>query len=262
MRFKKLPLVLSIFVLVLSCCVSFKGDAQTPRTINSLSTIINDMKPPHQGIPHGVPRSYGWADGPRIAMGNNPDGYKAMTAWGQLYEDAQGNFATNTRVEIRNIKAYMLSKRDGQWHLVQSSRRVEGGAFREDFRDNITKPADIRYEPDGNISVKAGKGYNFHFWPVTNRAIINPDEVEAIFTTVEARLIVDNPQQWDDCSQARYLLSMGGDYWLNSAAQWDYWQTNGDIAIGKFKYVTTKWQAFNMTTLSINQILRNPPPIE
>jgi hypothetical protein len=55
---------------------------------------------------------------------------------------------------------------------------------------------------------------------------------------------------------------MGGDYWLNLTAKWNNWQTNGDIGIGKFKYVTTGWRAFNMTTLSPEQITQNPPPLE
>ncbi len=184
-----------------------------------------------------------------------------MMAWGQLYEAATGNPATNTRVQIRNIRAYMLSKRDGQWYLLQSSTRVEGAAFREDFAGNVNKAADIRYEPDGSISVKAGQGYNFHFW-TPSRASIDPNNVAGIFTTVQARLVTDNPQQADDRFQARYLLGMGGDYWLSVTAKWDNWKTNGDIGIGKFKYVTTSWQAFNMTTLSADQIRQNPPPLE
>jgi hypothetical protein len=211
-------------------------------------------------MPHGVPTSYSWASGPRIGWGNNPQGFQAMTAWGQLYEAATGNSATNTRVQIRNIRAYMLSKRDGQWYLLQSSTGVEGAAFREDYVANINQPANIRYEPDGSISVKVGQGYNFHFWS-PGRAPIDPNDVDGIFTTVQARLIIDNPQQADDRTQARYLLSMGGDYWLNLTANWDYLKTNGDIGIGKFKYVTTNWQAFNMTTLSAEQLGQNPPPI-
>jgi hypothetical protein len=155
----------------------------------------------------------------------------------------------------------MLSKRDGQWYLLQSSTRVEGAAFREDFAGNVNKAADIRYEPDGSISVKAGQGYNFHFW-TPSRASIDPNNVAGIFTTVQARLVTDNPQQADDRFQARYLLGMGGDYWLSMTAKWDNWKTNGDIGIGKFKYVTTSWQAFNMTTLSADQIRQNPPPLE
>lgn len=232
-----------------------------PGTINTLGTIINDMKLSHEGYPHGVPLSWDWAQRPRLGRGNNPGSFTAMIAWGQLYEDAYGNPAKNTRVQIRDIKAYMLSKSDGQWHLIQKSHLVEGAAFREDFSDNSNINADTRKENDGSISVKAGDGYNFHFW-APNRVLINPDDIAGIFITVQAKLVVDNPDQPDDRLQARYLLEIGGDYWLNLYAKWDYLKTNQDIGMGRFKYVTTDWKAFNMHTLSAEKILQNPPPID
>ena len=66
------------------------------------------MQLPHEGIPHGVPRGYDWATGPRIQRGNNATGFQALTAWGQFYEDDGGNPAANTRVQIRNIRTYIL----------------------------------------------------------------------------------------------------------------------------------------------------------
>ena len=260
MRIKKICFLLCLFATVLSCCFIYRVDARTPnKPINSIETIIYDMVPPHEGIPKGVPINTGWALGPRVGMGDNPKGFKAMTAWGHLYEVVEGNPATNSRVQIKNIQAYMLSKQDGKWHLLQSSKKVEGAAYREDYTDNVNKPADIRYEKDGSLSVKTSPGYNYHFWPAS-RAIIDPNHVSGIFTTVQARLILDNPQKIDDRSKARYLLSMGGDYWQSLNAHWDNWTTNGDIGIGKFKYVKTEWQAFNMTTLSPTEIRQNPPP--
>jgi hypothetical protein len=261
MRIQKLPFLFCLFTIVVGCCFAYKVDAQAPKPINSIATIIYDMTPPHEGKIRGISTSVSWVAGPRVGMGNDSEGFKAMTAWGQLYEDSIGNPATNSRVQIKNIKAYMLSKRDGKWHLLQSSNKIEGAAYREDYAGNVNKPADIRYEQDGSISVKAGKGYNFHFWSPNGRVSINPDDVNGIFTTVQARLVTDNPQQADDRSKARYLLSVGADYWLNLSAQWDQWTTNGDIGIGKFKYVTTTWQAFNMITLSPSEIRQNPPPI-
>ncbi len=262
MRIKRLPILLSLIAVVFVGCFDRKANTSAPRTINSSKTIIYDMQPPHEGLPHGVPKRYNWAFGPRVGMGKNSQGFRAMIVWGQLYEAAKGNPASNSRVQIRDIKAYILSKRDGKWHLLQNSRRVEGNAYREDFVGDINKPPDIRYEQDGSISVKAGKGYNFHFWCANGKAPIGPNDVGGIFTTVQARLVVDNPQRPDDRAQARYLLSMGGDYWLNLTAKWDNGKTNADIGIGKFKYVKKKWQAFNMTTLSPNEIRQNPPPIQ
>ncbi len=262
MRVKKLHVFLAVVVVLLSFSFNFKTNAQTTQTINSVATIISDMQPPQDAAPHGVPKHYSWANGPEIGMGNNPKDFKAMMTWGQLYEAEQGNPASNTRVQIRNIKAYLLSKQDNKWHLLQNSKGVEGAAYREDFAGDANKPADVRNEPDGTVSAKAGDGHNYHFWTKGGRSSIDPNYVDGIFTTVEARLIVDDASKPDDRTQARYLLNIGGDYWLNLDAGWDNFNTNGGIATGRFKYVTTDWQAFNMTTLSAEQISNNPPPIE
>lgn len=273
MQIKKFSFLFCLFGIVISCSIALKLHAQSINQINKLDaksinqialikTIIYDTIPPHEGMPHGVSSDVDWAFGPIVDNTRDVREFKAMTAWGQLYEDATGNPATNSRVQIKNIKAYALSKRDDKWHLLQSSEAVEGAAYREDFAGDVSKPADIRYESDGSVSVKAGQGYNFHFWPTNGRASIDPNNVAGILTTVQARLIVDNPQKTDDRSKARYLLGMGGDYWLSLNAQWDNWTTNGGIGVGKLKYVTTKWRTFTMTTLSTTKISKNPPPVK
>lgn len=275
MRLQKL-LILPLLVVLVSCpaqtakqkaAIAIKalfnsgGDIQNPR-VNSTQTIVDDMQPPHEGAPHGVPKEYNWAFAPRVGLGNNPGNFGAMTAWGQVYVAATGNAASNTRIQIREIKSYVLSKRDNKWYLLQSSKEVDGNAYREDFAGDISIPANVRREQDGSISVKVDKGYNYHFWCACSKATIDRDNIKGVFTTVQARLVVDNPQKPDDRAQARYLLSMGGDYWLSLTTKWDNGKTNADIGIGKFKYVKNQWQAFNMTTLSPTAIRRNPPPIQ
>jgi hypothetical protein len=249
-------------VFLLGGCDHSRVDDVQPQSADPIETIADDMRLPHEGRPHGVPQSFDWAAGPRLGMGNDPGTFKAMIAWGQLYEDADGNPATNTRVQIRDIKAYALSKADGQWHLLQSAHRVEGAAYREDFAGDVNRAADVKVEEDGSVSVKAGEGYNYHFWPSTGRTSIDPDDIGGVWTTVQARLVLDDPDGPDDRDRARYLLSVGGDYWLSLTAQWDQWKTNGDIGIGRFRYVKREWQAFNMTTLSEEELRQNPPPLE
>jgi hypothetical protein len=237
--------------------------AATHSPINSLETIVDDMTLPHEGRPHGVPDSYDWARHPVMGMGNHPPAaWRAITAWGQLYEDASGNPASNTRVGIRLIRTYLLSKRDGKWRLVQSSDDVHGAAYREDFVNDTNHAAGIRREPGGGVSVHAGGGFNFHFWPSTGRAEMEAADIAGVFTTVEARLIVDDPAKPDDRQSARYLLSMGGDYWLDRKAEWYHFKTNQGIATGRFKVVRVNWQAFNMTTLNREQLNKNRPPLE
>ncbi len=228
-----------------------------------IDIIISDMLLPHEGKPHGLPSTVDWFHGPRLSMGNDPGAFTALVAWGQFYEAAEGNLATNSRVEICDIRAYILSKTDSKWHLVQYDRVVYGDLFAEDFADDTHKTADARVELSGCVSAKAGDGFVYHFWPATNgRVTIDPDDVAGLYTTVQARLVLDNHNLPDDTDQARYVLNMGADYWLDLTAEWDYWKTNGDAGIGRFKYVTTEWQAFNMITLSPDEVRANPPPIK
>lgn len=253
------PAIIAALALLLPALRVCAGETQP---VNSAETIIRDMQLPHEGRPHGVPDSFNWSRKPRIGQGADPGSYKALTAWGQLYEEAGGNPAANTRVHIRNIRAYVLSRRDHRWHRVQDSTDVAGAAFREDFARNDAAPADVRTEADGGISVKAGAGRNFHFWPASGRAAIDRRDVAGVFVTIQARLILDDPAQPDDRNRARYLLGAGGDYWKNRKSRWFFWKTNRDIAIGRFKFVKNDWQAFNMATLSPDELRQNPPPLE
>ena len=91
---------------------------------------------------------------------------------------------------------------------------------------------------------------------------VDPADVGGIFTRVDARLVVDDPSKPDDRDRARFLLDMGGDYWLDAHAAWDHFKTNNDIGIGRFKYVRADWQTFTMSTLSEAEIRKNPPPLD
>ena len=224
----------------------------------TLDEIINDMKLPGEGLPHGT--NADWAAKPRVGAQTPPDGWNAVIAWGQLFEWINGNPATNTRVQIKDLELYYLSKADHKWHQLQKSVEVEGAAYVEDYADDVSKPADIRYESDGSVSVTAGGGYNFHFWPKSGRITFPKDDVVGCYATVKARLIVNNPALPDDRATAKYLLSIGGDWWQTLTIGWDQYKTNSDIGIGRFRFVTSEWKSFNMYSLPEDTIRKNPPP--
>jgi len=223
--------------------------------------IARDMQGENEGHPHGVPLSYDWANGPVMVMGNNSTGWKAITSWGGLYEASEGNPATNTRVNIRNMQTYFLQKSSGKWLLLQNTSQPDGAAYVEDFSGDANKPANIRKEADGTISATAGGGYNFHFYP-QDRASINPNDIGGIVVVVQARLIVADKSKPDDRGSARYLLGSGADYYPALTGSWpgnaDH---NPGVALGKMKYVRSEWRSFAMTTLTQSQLQNNPPPV-
>ncbi len=272
--FHRLPFVFANILLAsMSCGIAGAGVniscSDAPQTVspdipNSIDLIISDMALPHEGYPHGVPPSYDWAKGAVSASQGIPQRFHAMVAWGQLYEDICGNPADNTRVQVRDIRAYVLSKKDNEWHLLQSSWRVVGAAYKESFVPPINRPGDMRKEPDGSISVKAGGGFNFHFY-APSRAIIDPGDVAAIFTSVQARLVVDDPSLPDDRERARYLLNVGADLWRNETVEYDKEENSPAVGMGRFRYVTTGWQSFNMLYMeggiNTSVLRRYPPPV-
>jgi hypothetical protein len=224
--------------------------------------IASDMSGKNEGLPQGVPLSYAWATGPATVMGNNPGAWRAMTAWGVVYVASQGSPAVNTRVNIRNVQAYVLRKSTGKWLLLQSTGTPDGGAYPADFSINAGGRGDRRTEPDGTISVTAGEGYNYHFYPSV-RGAIDPDDIGGIVTLFQARLIVSNIALPDDRSIAAYLAGSGGDYYPALTGHWPgSLPYNPGIAIGKEKYVRTFWRVFSMTTMTAAQLQKNPPPID
>lgn len=227
-----------------------------------LRRLVDDMRLPHEGAPMGVPGDYDWAEGPRLGYGNEPPPkWRAFIAWGQLYEEAGGNPARNARVEIRDMAAWRLDRLTGAWVPMQRETRVAGAAYRADFAGDESRPADLREEPGGGVSVTAGAGWNFHFWPASGRVPLEPASVGGLVVTVRARLVPGDPGGPDDRAAARYLLSVGADYWRSLDARWQAdWSANGDAAIGRFRRVGPEWRTFTMTTLDEAALRANPPP--
>lgn len=202
---------------------SVSAEARLPwRPLNDGQTLREDMSLCGEAIPHGVPAHFAWRDCPRLSYGNNPQHLTAMIPWGQLYVPEAGNTATNTRVHIRDL-----------------------------------------HEPDGGISVRLIPGYNFHFWSTAGRVLINTNNIAATWACCEARLILHDPAAPDDRDTAQYILSTGADYWLDLTAQWaPSWLHNGDIGIGRFKFARPAWRAFNMHSMSEEQLNNHPPPMK
>jgi hypothetical protein len=171
--------------------------------------------------------------------------------------------ATNTRCQIRNMVTKIL-KKDGTWVQIQSGD-PSGAAYLENFADNASIDAGARKESGngGGLSVIVGigpwAGYNYHFWAIP-RAKIDVNNIIAVFTSCEARLIIDDPNKPDDRSTCKNLLNMGGDWWLNMSIDWlPDWSANSGIGGGRIKWVTSDWQIFTMCTLEPNKILIYPP---
>lgn len=268
-------LLFSIFLLIGSSQEEVIITTPTPETFtsepsetipNDLDNIIADMTGDHEGFPRGVPtdggEAWSWVYHPRISYGNDmPSDWSATISWGQVYAEDSGTALSTTRFQIRNLNLWMLRKSDSTWvQLIHEPDDILGANYAEDFENDSNVKADIRDESNkgGGISVNVARGYNFHFFS-QNRAEFDPTEIAGMWSFFEARIVPDQaPEHYDSAIMA----SAGGDYWESMTAEWNQWKTNGDWAIGRFKYITKDWQTFNAHTLDEATLRQFPPPVE
>jgi hypothetical protein len=240
----------------------------TPTPVDPTATaglINDDMYLDHEGYPHGVPSNYDFAQGPILRDAASAVGdFQATAGWGQVYEEINGNPSVNTRVELKNYKAYYLSKSDNKWHELMNVENItEGAGYVEDFSsDAVNPPSDIkRIEANGHVSTRPGSGYNYHFYPP--RVSIDPNDIAQMAASCEAKLILANPNGVDDRHLAKFVLNIGMDVWRTIDAVFNYdYSNNHDIGMGRFKYITNEWRKFYfITDMPLAELQANTPPL-
>lgn len=250
----------------------------------------------------GIP-DFMWATGPQpaaVLMGADPRGCKMQSWWLNMsavraeYKDCDlwtsyiqwfiiyegvGNAGYNVRVETRRPKSYYLSKSTGRWHLLGEHPGTVWFLARKSDLIGTDGPVDVRTSADGAVAIKVpvGSPYAHHgIWPLGKidiSAIVA--DMAALFTTVQARLVVDNPNVPDDRSKAILLIHSGADYYPTATS------TAADsfppgAGTSRAKRITSEWQAFNFATISAarqdytgasasiatDAFRTNPPPLE
>lgn len=217
-------------------------------------SIAADMEGLNDGRPHGVPDGWDWADGPIIHAGHEVDGRQVVTAWGQIHEAADGNWNRRVRIEIRDLAGWMLRRSTDDWVLLKRSSSITGAYYREDFSGNDNWPVDVVPLEAGGVSVRPVTGRCYHFY-WRGRVKIDTAEVAGFVFWFEARLVPADPREPGEVNGARYVASVGADYYSTMSSA-----DPAAIAHGKTKYLTPQWQRFFMTTLPRTRLRQNPPP--
>lgn len=225
-----------------------------------MARITSDMGI-NEAPPHGVPSSFGFYTGSVINQGNTPPSTSApaFVYWGTVYIPATGNSSVNTRVSIRNCRAYWKRKSTGVWVSFGPETPRDIADYPEDFQGSPVK-SNLRTEPDGSISVIPQTGRTSHFNGPYPRIPIPSNDVAGIVTVCEARLIEDNPARADDRDIAKFLINMGADYYRSATGPGI--ENNPSIGGSRFKFVTAEWRSFAFTTLNYAQLVSDPPPVD
>ena len=254
--------ILFLFILIVifssSTCTNIDRSVDLPPFDGSL---FFDMFLPHEGLPAGVPDDYGWKKRPIIGAGANvPLGWNVITAWGTVYADQDlpdpDKKFSDIRVHVKDLRLYIL-RNNGKWDLIQDVKTPIGYWYLEDFDNDTHIDSDFIEEDGGGISVHAGSGFCFHFFPVFWEQIFRSN-VKAILVVCQARLI--GTENYDDPTP-KYLIGVGADYWRSMNCE-IIAANNWVVGIGRLKYITPEWQYFIMHTFSRKEANMFDLPIE
>jgi hypothetical protein len=273
-------------ILGASIFTAFSALAISAHASATIDQAITDMQSSSQAVPSSNYGSstYNWYYNPGITQfgpfgstpylaswwsGNRPTTTSSILSWFVVME-GQGNTATNTRVEIANLRVYILQNSTRKW-LPVDVESVPAGIGRWSMPGFTSQGTeyDVHNESDGGVSVKPQAPYFQHGWGKTVTlgtgslpAAGDPStggEVRAAIVAMDYRLVVDNPNLADDRANAVYTLDVGADYYPTNAESSNGWGVGYAPGMGNGRMLkpTNDWQT--ATLLVPNWVAMNAP---
>lgn len=239
-------------------------DIVNAQTAASHEAKIPDVRYEWQKKPGIIMQSPAKADIPSWFEYTKPEWCNVLNSWLQVFE-AEGNTATNTRVQYRNLKLYVLSESTRTWKLVVT----DGSPYTDTWKYPFDFAGDngARAEASGGLSFKAKYPQFAHGYGTQYNLV--PQDVRAVFVSMETRLVLDKAGGPDDRASARYLVNVGADYWPNASAVNNAWPYAPGVGQGRFILATSDWRKATMivpngrygSTLQ-EMISKYPPPLD
>jgi hypothetical protein len=239
-----------------------------------VARAIADMQLPSEALV--IDPQFPWQRQPQVTMhaprgdaipswwrGNRPVWTHAVVPWFTAFE-AQGNAARNSRVEVKDLRFFILSNKTRQWQQVELQARPEVKLWQYPFRAAGQACGNtLRMEGPAGISVLPAYPLFLHGWgkPQT----IDPEDVAATFTAMEFRLILNDPRKRDDRRRARYVVDVGADYYPDAALRWSLDFAPG-IGNGRMLLARPAWRTATLLVpnkdhgVSLDSLLGIPPP--
>ncbi|MFL5815899.1 MAG: RICIN domain-containing protein [Bdellovibrionia bacterium] len=252
--------------------------SSTSSTGLTIDQVVKDMSSPSEALV--INPSFDWQYNPVITQyspagssipswwtGERPTWCSGLLAWYTLYE-AQGNAATNTRVEIKNLRVYILSNSTRKWSQWNQVTAPDTGLWKYPFASAGTP--DRKVESDGGVSFRPAYPYFEHGYGSSSssggKGIPNPADVRAVFVAVDTRLVVADSSKPDDRSVAKYVIDTGADYYPTPTTGWSLGYAPG-LGNGRYLLATPNWRTATLIVpnkdqgATMTEFLSNPPPM-
>jgi hypothetical protein len=227
----------------------------------------------HEARPFVLPARWtgAWYRGPFLTMGNRFHGdafpwwydpaplprnawWRYPTPWFKVFGEEDPNdpratlyAATNTRVQIRNIRLFL---RRSSWSLAQTIAAPISDLFSYDMV-SVASYGGHRDESanGGGTSHKIQPGATVvpHGYGVPHY-VSDPENITGVAVDAEVRLILDNPVGTDDRAQAKCVVAIACDLFYNGGEPMPalgYWCA---VACAGFARVTNSWQRIGFNT--------------
>jgi hypothetical protein len=175
---------------------------------------------------------------------------KAMLPWVVIF-DGVNHAASNVAVEMRNMRTYIKARSTARWSLLAGPSSV-GGVYYGKPATNLPAMSEVVVSESSTskaVKVPENRGYFWHGWWNSGRLAINPTDIDALFVTVQARMVVADASKADDRARAQVGLQVGADYYLDTVTVYQESYAPA-VGIARTKTITNNWQAFSYTTLS------------
>ena len=223
----------------------------------SLSDIVaQNTVGSSEGFPAGVPTSYDWYDGVSKPASTPPSDFTSVTAWGQVYREANSSAYSNPNatVEVANARTYVHLRTTGEWVLVQDQAKtgIAGGHFVTDFSGNDSIDMNVTNLSGGTVALAAPPtGYNDHFWP-TSRGVYPAGAIDGVYVQMDMR--VNDPN-------LHLVANIGADWWRSSTAPFvDGFGNNPGAGMSNWVNLSTQWSTLGFYSTSTAQFQGDLPP--
>ena len=254
-----LTIVLITHLYLTGNAIATTNVQKLPLSYSQLQQFNIDQTLTSEAYPQGVPTSYGWGAHPLMQAGNAvPSGFTAMTGWAQVFW-VNGITSSADYVQMKGFKTLICTINNGAhtWILLQQGD-ISGSEFNSDYVNNVSTPPPYFTQVSG--SGQATVGINpgnkvFHYWYKQGRVTLPSTNICGTLTIQQARTVTKASSGTTPGETGSYVISMGGDYWLNTTAVWDQYTTNKGINIGRFKLISGQWQWYGASTASDNDLL-------